>query len=524
MSVAPEHAAFDSIPAPVTVVHGDEIVYANRAAVELTGIQNLVGTSVRAHIQRSLSPDESTWAEQLHAARLDGRDPTDRYWLRFSRVDGTEVTVHVQSAPGPRAGEHTHLYLAGPPEQVAVRALTDALLAASWNLVHLREEGAVLAAAADALSRLGFRVVILRFENDRFFHAMLRHDAAALEEIGRLTGAPMSNLPLPREQATEFAQSLEERRAIFIQDTHLLVDRFRSPEVAKAIKATMPRRSAVAPIFSEGQGWGVLTAQKDDLTPGEVGALALFAHRIGGALENVAHHRRALRRLDELNALQNKLVLQERLAALGEAAAVLAHEVRNPVGAILNAVALLNRRAGAEQPEVLHIIEEESLRLDRLVRDLLHLARPLQPKRVELDLRTVAERAIATVQGRHQGAVPQELVAAGPVRVLGDGFLLELAIENLLMNALRASPSRGKVQVTLFEEPGRACIAVDDMGPGISPEIAPRLFQPFFTTHATGTGLGLAVVRKVVEAHGGEVRVAASALGGARFEIELRGP
>jgi signal transduction histidine kinase len=261
----------------------------------------------------------------------------------------------------------------------------------------------------------------------------------------------------------------------------------------------------------------------DDLRPADVAQVELFAHRVGSALENVRHHRRAAERLAEVERLQHRLIAQERLATLGETAAVLAHEVRNPVAAILNALVLLRRQGGAHS-EPVRIAEEEALRLERLVNDLLHLARPLEPRAVPFDLVTLAERTLTSVRARvDHPPVTLELKAAAPVPINADSFLLGLAVENLLLNAVRVSPPRGRVEVVVERAGGRVRLAVDDMGPGVKPEIAARIFEPFFTTHATGTGLGLAVVRKVIEAHRGRVRAAQSPLGGARFELELPG-
>ncbi|MFY0528908.1 sensor histidine kinase [Archangium gephyra] len=102
-----------------------------------------------------------------------------------------------------------------------------------------------------------------------------------------------------------------------------------------------------------------------------------------------------------------------------------------------------------------------------------------------------------------------------------DETLLQLALENLLRNAVQASPTGGLVHVALGSVPGGICLTVEDQGPGVSAGDAHRIFEPFFTTRTTGTGLGLAVVRRVVNAHGGTVSVGQRHGGGARFELRL---
>ncbi|MBS2031350.1 MAG: PAS domain-containing protein [Deltaproteobacteria bacterium] len=506
--VAPaEHRPFESLPTAVVVVTDAGIVYANPACLQLLHRTRaeMLGLRVPALIDAWVEPDDRAQAHGFYLARNKGESVPEPVWLRMRTGDGRLQTVKLRTSDGPRAGERTYV-LSQDSADAEVRRLTDALAAGSWALVSQPNETAVLEAAADTLAAQGFRVVLFRVEGESFRHVSLRQDERARALVEKLAGAPMKALPLSKEQATEFARCLEQRTTLFIQDNHALVDRFRSPEVAAAIKAVMPRRGVVAPVLVEGQPYGLITAQHDTLTPAGVGAIELFAHRVGSAIETVR--------------LREKLVAQERLATLGEAAAVLAHEVRNPVAAILNALALL--RHDPQHSMAQRIAEEEANRLERLVRDLLNLARPLEPQLRELDLVDLATRTAASLRNRRpKEPLHIEVVAGGPIPMVGDALLLELALENLLANAVRASPPGGRVEVRLEQRTGITCVAVDDQGPGVGEGLAERVFEPFFTTHATGTGLGLAVVRKVAEAHGGQVRAAQSPLGGARFEMEL---
>ena len=518
---AAEHRAFESLPLAVVVLSGEAVVFANAAAEALLGrrFEAIRQLRVAEMIDAWTDPSDVAQVRSYEEAQRTHKPAPDAIWLRFQTGDGRQRAVRITSTEGPRPGERTCVLLEHQDDD-EVRRLTDALAAGSWKLVSQPDERAVLEAAADTLAAEGFRVVIFRSDGELFWHATLRQAEPARQNVEKLAGAPMQNLPLPKEQATEFARCLEQRVALFIQDNHALVDRFRPPEIAAAIKAAMPRRGVVAPLLVEGAAYGVLTAQHDALTPAGVGAISLFAHRVGSAIETVRLRRRAEERLDALQALQQKLLAQERLATLGEAAAVLAHEVRNPVAAILNALALL--RHDPAQGPALRMAEEEALRLDRLVRDLLNLARPLEPQLRELDLAELASNTAGTLRGRRvEGAVNIEVVAAAPVPMRGDTFLLGLALENLLANAVRASPRGGRVEVRVEQRANAVSVSVDDEGPGVAQELSERIFEPFFTTHATGTGLGLAVVRKVAEAHGGQVRAAQSPLGGARFELEL---
>ena len=229
----------------------------------------------------------------------------------------------------------------------------------------------------------------------------------------------------------------------------------------------------------------------------------------------------------QLRATQAALVQRERLAALGELSAVVAHEVRNPIAIMFNAIAVLRRAptASEDASTLLKIVDDEARRLMRMVNDLLAYASPggLRLTRAPLDsiLTGAAEAAHASAPAG-SAAVRVE-VPKGLPAVECDEQLVRQAVINLITNAMQASP-REIVHVRAELEPRNPKvirIVVVDQGTGVPIEAIPRLFTPFFTTRATGTGLGLAIVRRVAEAHGGEVRLAPSEGVGATFWLRL---
>jgi signal transduction histidine kinase len=237
--------------------------------------------------------------------------------------------------------------------------------------------------------------------------------------------------------------------------------------------------------------------------------------------------------LETLARAQERLVRRERLAALGELAATVAHEVRNPLGAITNALAAL-RRMGHDPGEgpagaLFGIVDEEVERLAGLVSGLLDLTRPMEPRRVPQPLAAVVEGAlVAALRAAGPTAPPvtvvKELAAdLGPIPV--DGQLVHVALSNLLTNALQSMPSGGSLTVRLERElragAAYARLTIQDTGRGIPPELLTRIFEPFFTTRSTGTGLGLAIVRRIVEAHRGEVVVRSTLGEGTTFVVHL---
>ncbi len=219
---------------------------------------------------------------------------------------------------------------------------------------------------------------------------------------------------------------------------------------------------------------------------------------------------------DHLRSAQEELVKKEQLAAVGELSAVIAHEVRNPLAIIKNAVSGLRRKElGPEDAEtLLSILDEENDRLNRLVNDLLAYAKPIAPEAAELDLRNVVMNAVELAAGgnRDISQVEVELELEQEVdRIEGDAALLRHALINIVDNALQAMPSGGTLKITCrnTELDGRPSVAVDfrDTGEGMDTLVRSKARDPFFTTRRTGTGLGLAIVDRVARAHGGRVEI-----------------
>ncbi len=234
--------------------------------------------------------------------------------------------------------------------------------------------------------------------------------------------------------------------------------------------------------------------------------------------------------LTELRAMEEAVQRSKRLADLGEVAAGLAHELRNPLAAISGCVELLGGTKGLsdEDQRILGIVLRETSRLDQLLGRFLQFSRPTPPQRRPVDLAAVVAETVDVFAGdpTAAGVAIERTLARSPVEC--DADQLRQVLWNLLTNAAQAmrESGRGKrIRVACAPEPrGGATVAVEDDGPGIPAEDLPRIFTPFFTTKGNGTGLGLAVVQRIVDAHGGSVSVRAGAGGGARFEVRLPGP
>lgn len=213
----------------------------------------------------------------------------------------------------------------------------------------------------------------------------------------------------------------------------------------------------------------------------------------------------------ELERTQAELVKKEQLAVVGELAAVIAHEVRNPLAIIANAVAGLRRPlTDPDRLMLLGIIDEENGRLNRLVGELLIYARPLAPQRQRVVLTELVRVSLSRRELPPSITVSTELPDDLPEPQL-DGNLVRQVIDNVLGNAVQAMSNGGflHVAVRTHERGGRKGLAVvvRDTGEGMNTEIRVKAKTPFFTTRPSGTGLGLAIVDRIMEAHGGKMEL-----------------
>jgi signal transduction histidine kinase len=241
--------------------------------------------------------------------------------------------------------------------------------------------------------------------------------------------------------------------------------------------------------------------------------LQKVVHRVEEVAERVQRH-------------QHEMLRAEQLAAVGQLAASVAHEVRNPLTSIklLVEAALRGHNCKPLCKEDLEVIHGEVVRLEQTVQGFLDFARLPQPRRSVVDLRNVVGQAIELIRARarQQGV---ELEAHGPqepVQGNVDQGQLCTVLINLFLNALDAMPQGGRLEVSLETAPlAEVHLQVADTGPGIPAEVASRLFTPFTSSKPTGTGLGLSISRRIIEEHGGRITASNRPAGGACFTITL---
>ena len=253
--------------------------------------------------------------------------------------------------------------------------------------------------------------------------------------------------------------------------------------------------------------------------------VALMAAVLVEFLARRQEYARALvaERTAELVEAQRAMVRQERLAAIGELASVVSHELRNPLSAVVNDLFLLRHRLGDGLDEAssryLSNAEDEVFRASRLSEELLAYTREREAKIAPVDFDVVVAGVLESTPPP-QGI---EVTVSESTRLEADGGLLTQILTNLVTNAYQAMPDGGTVRVAASIDHDSAVISVSDDGPGVDESVKERLFDPFVTTRDEGTGLGLAIVHRLVAAHGGQVSVENETSGGARFSVTLPG-
>jgi two-component system, NtrC family, sensor histidine kinase HydH len=230
---------------------------------------------------------------------------------------------------------------------------------------------------------------------------------------------------------------------------------------------------------------------------------------------------RAMERL----RLREELNRARHLSSLGEMTAAISHEIRNPLGIIRSSAALLKKKVAALDPDntFADVIVEETGRLNAIITDFLNFARPQTPDLKPCRIEQVLEKNLTFLkpQIKGKGFRVSLDIAGGLPEVLADADMLYQAFLNILINAMQAMPDGGEVRIQLRRRKDELNIVFEDDGEGVSPERLEHIWDPFFTTKDQGTGLGLGIIKTIIEAHGGRVNIENRPQRGARLMAVL---
>ena len=231
------------------------------------------------------------------------------------------------------------------------------------------------------------------------------------------------------------------------------------------------------------------------------------------------------KRAQERLKLKEQLSRAEHLSTLGEMVAGISHEIRNPLGIIKSSSELLKKKMAGYDPSssIPDIIIEESIRLNNIITDFLNFAKPKIPNLMACNVEAVLEKNINFLASHteKEGYSVEKHYDNNIPEITADSDMLYQAFLNILINAMQAMPEGGKIHVAVQSTDNIVKIFFEDEGEGISQDIMEKIWDPFFTTKAKGTGLGLGIVKNIIESHNGGIQISARPGAGARVKVEL---
>jgi signal transduction histidine kinase/putative methionine-R-sulfoxide reductase with GAF domain len=350
-------------------------------------------------------------------------------------------------------------------------------------------------------------------------------------------GETIEGITLPIDpQGSVVARSVVEKQPFIIPDAA------RDPRVNPVLKEKFNLHSlVVVPLLAKEKALGAIAA--DHLEPGKnitsevLGSVMTYAQQAGLAIHNAVMYeelRTFARQMEEkirkttadLRKAEAQLIRSEKLAALGQLAAGIAHEIRNPLTSINILIHSLRERSPAEnsQQDDLKVIEEEIHRMDEIIDQFLRFAKPASPFLEKTEILSLFEETLQLLrlQTEKQHIVVEKEFQALPM-VLMDREQIKQAILNLLLNAIQAMPAGGRLTLSGWKsEDGQwICFSIKDSGTGVIAEDMDKLFDPFFSTKEGGIGLGLSITHRIIDQHHGKIEVSSSPGHGTLFTVWL---
>ena len=312
--------------------------------------------------------------------------------------------------------------------------------------------------------------------------------------------------------------------------TQVVLDAEHDERVTSAFRQVFGSKEFVSvPMIAQGAVVGVILADNlysgRTITDDHVKLLTLFAAQAAQAIENANTYAELEKKVLELRKAQDKVVHSEKLAAVGKMAAHVAHEIRNPLSTIGGfARAVLKRPDNLERVNKnVKIIAEEATRLENMLKGVMDFSRPTMPVLKVGDLNATAEKAFRThaeMLGTRHIHSDLDLDRSLPEVVFDENQILQV-VHNLIRNAADSMPQGGGLTLQTSRTVDMAVLSITDTGSGIPEDMRERIFSPFVTTKPDGTGLGLAVTKKIVDDHGGRIEVDSSVGKGTTFRINL---
>ncbi|MFQ6135890.1 MAG: ATP-binding protein [Candidatus Hydrothermarchaeales archaeon] len=368
-------------------------------------------------------------------------------------------------------------------------------------------------------------------------------DSRIIEEIERLIGSPLKGYKIPLYEGSIFRAAMENKEPIITHDIVAILkehtDKKGLRALAKAVAKLTGLKSGVGvPLVAGDKVVGMLgVASRDqEMSERDAERLMSFADQAGLAIERAKLYeelkeyseqleRKVEERTRELRKAQQQLIQSEKLAAIGQLAAGVAHEINNPLTNILLDAELLHQKAleGDLAKERLEEIISQVGTVARITRNLLEFARQSEVEIKSLDITALLEKSLEMLSFQLTNIRLEKDFQPNLPELRGDSSQLQQVFLNIITNAIQAMPDGGRLGISIVRENGFIRVDISDTGLGIAEEDLGKIFDPFYTTKGVGggTGLGLSICLGIVERHGGDIRVESKVDKGSTFTVRL---
>ncbi len=312
---------------------------------------------------------------------------------------------------------------------------------------------------------------------------------------------------------TVFATAIREKRAISVSDSE--TDPMAGPETFAMVGA---REFAAVPLVAKDKVLSLIVVDNKftgrPIRDEDLRILMMFANQAGLAIESAIAYSNLEHANRELKEAQHRLIQSEKMAALGEMAASIAHEIKNPLTVIGGFAARLVKKQGdGEDSRYARIIRDEARRLEKILGEVLDFSREMKPNFQPFNINQICEDTLQFYEDEfREKGILRKLELAGEIcTVMMDPQQLKQAVINIISNSMQAMEKTGIKEMSfrtfMDKDANRAVISIADTGGGVPAQVLDNIFNPFFTTKVTGTGLGLAITSKIVKNHGGELEL-----------------
>jgi two-component system sensor histidine kinase HydH len=329
------------------------------------------------------------------------------------------------------------------------------------------------------------------------------------------------------DESNVFSTAIREKRAVNVEDAEK--DPLAGPEIMGLIGS---KQFAVVPLVAKDKAISLVVVDNKftgkPIRHEDLRVLMMFANQAGLAIEAAMAYSNLEHANRELKETQVRLIQSEKLAALGEMAASIAHEIKNPLTVIGGfATRLAKRQEEGDVARYAGIIRDEAARLEKILGEVLDFSREMKPALQPYSINAVCEETLAIYEDdfREKGIAAAMELTAEPCAIMADPQQLKQALINIISNSLQAMEKSGGKQLLIRtwveHEPDRVCASITDTGGGIPAELMDNIFNPFFTTKVKGTGLGLAITNKIIKSHGGDLEVINKEGSGVTFIIRF---